>query len=90
MQVLMDKSAYIEKPLQPVWKDNEHHKLLYSALLYASPTDTIEKKEPIVTKRSAARHSEIDDKKKEPKGIRKIFDKLLSRFKKNKDKEEEQ
>src|SRR5206468_1160702 len=43
MQVLMDKNAFIEKPSSPVWKDNEQHKLIYSALLYTSPNDTIVK-----------------------------------------------
>ena len=36
MQVFMDKSVLIDSPSSPVWKDNGNHKLLYSALLYAT------------------------------------------------------
>src|ERR671913_386013 len=45
MQSMMDKSVLIDSPSNPVWKDNQNHKLVYSALLYASPNDTVKKKE---------------------------------------------
>src|SRR5918993_4211375 len=45
MQSMMDKSVLIDSPSTPVWKDNQNHKLVYSALLYASPNDTVKKKE---------------------------------------------
>src|SRR5829696_2280800 len=51
MQTMMDKSILLDTFSQPVWKDNQNHRLIYSAVLYASPNDTIEKKpEPIVQK----------------------------------------
>ena len=89
MQLLMDKNAYIENPPQPVWKDNEQHKLLYSALLYTTYADTVRKKETTFVKKPAILRVDTI-KKKERKGVRKFFDKLFSRFKKNKDKEEKQ
>src|SRR5690242_3993890 len=46
VQSLMDRSVYIGSPSQPVWKDNADHKLIYSAALYMSPNDTVQKKEP--------------------------------------------
>src|SRR4051794_29437080 len=46
MQVMMDKSILIDSPSVPVWKDNENHRLIYSAKLYVSPADKVEKPEP--------------------------------------------
>src|SRR5215218_7557781 len=43
VQGLMDKSVFISNPPQPVWKDNEQHRLIYSAVLYATPEDTVAK-----------------------------------------------
>jgi len=79
MNTMMDKSILLDTFSQPVWKDNQNHRLIYSAVLYASPNDTIEKKpEPIVQKPA------IPDTvvKKEKKGLRKFFDKLFGRKKK--------
>src|SRR5829696_2624690 len=51
MQSIMDKSILLDTFSQPVWKDNENHRLVYSAVLYASPNDTIENKpKPLVQK----------------------------------------
>jgi hypothetical protein len=76
MHVLMDKNVLIDSPLQPVWKDNERHKLVYSALLYASPSDTQEKK-PVPVIKEAPK-----EVKKEKKGLAKFFDKIFGRKKK--------
>ena len=83
MQGLMDKNSRIDSPSTPVWKDNENHKLVYSALLYASPNDTVEKKPKPVVQKPANTDSSV---KKEKKGLRKLLDKLFGR--KNKNKEE--
>lgn len=82
MQTFMDKSVLIEHPSQPVWKDNEQHKLVYAALLYTQPSDTIEKKEPVIVEKNVP--PPPDPQKKERKGIRKFFDKLFGGLKKNK------
>ena len=85
MQSMMDKSVLIDSPASPVWKDNQNHKLVYSALLYASPNDTMQKKAlppPLL------RAGNADTVKKEKKGLRKFFDKLFGRKKKNKEPEE--
>lgn len=77
MQALMDKSVLIETPAQPVWRDNEQHKLIYSAVLYTKPTDTVEKKEPPVVKTDTVK------KEKKRSGIRRFFDKLFGKKKKD-------
>ena len=82
MQSMMDKSIVIDSPSMPVWKDNENHKLVYSALLYASPNDTVQKKAPVV-----AKPVNPDSIKKEKKGLAKFIDKLFGRKKKDKPEE---
>ena len=80
VESMMDKSVLIDPPSTPVWKDNENHKLLYSALLYASPNDTAEKKEPVVVQKPVV----TDSAKKEKKGLRKFLDKIFGGKKKDK------
>ena len=81
MQEMMDKSVLLDTFLQPVWKDNENHKLVYSAALYASPEDTVEKKPVSVIQKQANPDTTV---KKERKGVRKFLDKIFSRKKKEK------
>ena len=82
MQSMMDKSVLLDSFSQPVWKENQNHRLIYSAALYAKPEDTIERKPdpPPVAK------APEKDAKKENKGLRKFLDKIFG--KKKKDKEE--
>jgi len=75
--------VFIDSPSQPVWKDNANHKLIYSAVLYASPNDTVQKKEP----KPVVKPVDSSAKKEEHKsGIRRFFDKIFGKKKKNKDK----
>ena len=83
MQTLMDKSVFIDSPAQPVWKDNANHRLVYSAALYLSPNDTVEKKIVKPVERTVVIDSSV--KKEEHKsGIRRFFDKIFHRKKKDK------
>jgi hypothetical protein len=79
MQVMMDKNVLIDSPAAPVWKDNESHRLVYSALLYAAPSDTQAEKKVMVV----LPPKENLEKKKERKGLRGFFDKIFKRKKKN-------
>jgi len=83
MQSMMDKSVLIDSPSTPVWKDNQNHKLVYSALLYASPNDTVEKKAPPTVQKPVT----PEPVKKEKKGLRKFLDKIFGK-KKDKDPKE--
>jgi hypothetical protein len=89
VQGLMDKSVLIENPSQPVWKDNEKHKLVYSALLYATPNDTVEKKEP---PKSVIKPEKTPDTlaapKKKQSGLKRLLDKIFGGFKKEKKKKD--
>ena len=83
MQSMMDKSVLIDSPSSPVWKDNQNHKLVYSALLYASPNDTVENKAPPTVQKPVS----PEPVKKEKKGLRKFLDKIFGK-KKNKESKE--
>lgn len=89
VQGLMDKSVLIPNPPQPVWKDNEQHKLIYSSVLYVTPEDTIAKKEPPPPPPTAKTTDTVAEKeKRERKGFRKFVDKIFSVFKKDKKKKD--
>lgn len=81
MQAMMDKNVLIDTPGKPVWKDNDRHKLIYSALLYASPADTqiVKPVAPPVIKEAPPK----EEIKKERKGLRKFLDKIFGRKKKD-------
>ena len=85
MQAMMDKNILIENPSQPVWKDNENHRLVYSALLYATASDTarIVPPKPEATPSKPAEDT-VKEEVKERKGLRKFFDKIFGRNKKDK------
>ena len=89
MQAMMDKNVLIENPSQPVWEDNENHRLVYSALLYATANDTTRKEtpRPISTQPKPSKDT-VAEAEKERKGLRKFFDKIFK--KKNKHKVEEE
>lgn len=80
---LMDKGVLIEHPAQPVWQDNAKHKLVYSALLYATPSDTLEKKEAPRPVKKTGTASDNSKEKKERKGLGKFLDKIFGKKKKD-------
>lgn len=83
---LMDKGVLIEHPSHPVWKDNDKHRLVYSALLYATPNDTIEKVEPPQpVADTPVKAPEESKPEKKRSGIRRFFDKIFGGLKKEKD-----
>lgn len=79
VHAMMDKNVLIDTPATPVWKDNERHKLIYSALLYASPADTQVAKpvKPVV------KQEPPKEVKKEKKGLRRLLDKIFGKKKKD-------
>jgi hypothetical protein len=87
MQGLMDKSIHIKAPPQPVWKDNDKHKLIYSSLLYATAEDTVQKKE-VPKPVAKAPVDTTATEKKDPKGFRKVIGKIFGIFKKDKKKKD--
>lgn len=89
MQALMDKNVFIENPSQPVWQDNENHRLVYSALLYATANDTTKKAAPKPTVSAPKPAKDSAAVEKERKGLAKFFNKIFGK-KKNKLKAEEE
>jgi hypothetical protein len=87
VQALMDKSAFIQSPSDPVWQDNENHRLVYSASLYATPADTVAKKPvtKVVAKKPEKRPDSTSVLKKERKGLGKFIEKIFSRKKEKKE-----
>ena len=84
MHSMMDKSVLLDTFTQPVWKDNQNHRLIYSAVLYRSPNDTVEKK-PAVVEQKPTVTADTVEKKKEKKGLRKFLDKIFGKKKKDKE-----
>jgi hypothetical protein len=84
MQSMMDKSVFLDSFSQPIWKDNQNHRLIYSVALYATPEDTIERKPPPPPVVQAPVNTD-SSVKKEKKGLRKFLDKLFGRKKKDKE-----
>lgn len=89
MQGLMDKNVFIENPTQPVWQDNESHRLVYSSLLYATANDTTKKVVPKPTVSAPKPVKDTVAAEKERKGLGKFFNKIFGK-KKNKHKAEEE
>lgn len=88
----LGKNVVVDKPSQPVWRDNEHHRLVYSAALYTSAIDlqrkyyedsvnSLPKSAPVIIKKDSALNKEQEEEK-EKKGLKKFLDKV---FKKKKD-----
>lgn len=90
---MMDKNVLIQNPPDPVWKDNETHRLVYSAVLYATPGDTVAKKKEIKPIKKPfvlpLEDSSATVEKKEKKGIGKLIDKIFGRNKKKKESQQD-
>ena len=84
MHSMMDKGVLLDTFSQPVWKDNQNHRLIYSAVLYRSPNDTVEKKPGPVVQKPVADVDTSVGQKKEKKGLSKFLDKLFGKKKKDK------
>lgn len=78
LQADMGRSVRIGNSPQPVWKDNQHHKMIYAVALYSSRNDWRQNVREAVSKRtksSTATRSQKDEKKS---GIRRFFERLFS------------
>jgi hypothetical protein len=85
VQALMDKHVFIRNPADPVWLENENHKLVYSSLLYATANDTVLKKTPPKSVVKAPPPPPVDSSnmvRKERKGLGKLLNKLFGKKKK--------
>lgn len=76
----LGKRAVIANPALPVWKSNEHHRLVYSAALYAAATDfrKAQPKQPTAGKAAVAPKKSAEKKKKET-GVQRFFKRLFGK-----------
>lgn len=87
MLALMDKGVMIQNPPDPVWRDNESHRLVYSAVLYATPGDTLVKKKAVKPVRKpdiSFPDSSESAETRERKGLGKLLNRIFGRDKKKK------
>ena len=73
----LDTKVLLRNPVQPVWRDNEQHRIIYAVALYASPADL--KEEPVKghdSKKGKATIKASSERNKET-GIKKFFKKIF-------------
>ncbi len=87
-QSLLEKNIIINNGELPVWKNNDTHKLLYSAALYSTSADFKEEEKIAVNKKEAVTGEKVEEKDKENKtGLGKFFNKIFKGKKDRKEKE---
>ncbi len=88
---LLSKKVVITNPSQPVYKDNDNHRLIYGTVLYSS-SEELRQKFIEDSIKLAALEKEKPVKKVEPKleiekkpkrGLKKFFDKIFNKKDKN-------
>jgi hypothetical protein len=85
----LEKNVVLEKEVPPVWKNNEQHRLVYSATLYATKQDLEEKEpEPIASASSDSPKSGqqagtagADPEPQKESGLKRFFKKLFGKKK---------
>ncbi len=87
MAALMDKRVFIADTSEPVWRNNGAHRLVYSAVLYATANDTVAVKKPLRTikKPDMETGDSASANQQKRKGFGGLLDKLFGRNKKKKE-----
>lgn len=77
----MGKKAVLINPPLPVWKSNEHHKMVYSTALYAAATDFRKDppKAPAVNKSAGAKKAVEQKTEKKDSGVERFFKRLFKK-----------
>ncbi len=87
-QSLLEKNIIINNPELPVWKNNDVHKLLYSATLYSTAADFKEEEKIALSNKKDLPIEKAEEKDKDNKtGIGKFFNKIFKGKKDRKQKE---
>jgi hypothetical protein len=91
----LGKNVVLNNPSLPVWKDNEHHRLVYGAALYTSAIDlqrkyyedsinSLPKPPPVVKKdNTPVKLEEEEEVEKEKKGLKKFLDRVFKKKEKD-------
>ncbi len=82
-QVDMGKTVRIGQASEPVWKENQHHRLIYSVTLYSEPED-FKREEKMDDRERTKSNVVIKPEKAEKKtGVRKFFERIFPPKKKD-------
>ena len=77
-QVDLGKRVRIGESLEPIWKDNPQHRLIYSVSLYSDPEDFKKKEKAVVADTSQKSDSLSEQEKTEKKsGVKKFFERVF-------------
>jgi hypothetical protein len=77
-QADLGKTVRIGHVETPVWKENQHHRLIYSVSLYSSPSDFKEEEKP--NPKSYKKTTDIDSASQDVEkksGVRKFFERIF-------------
>jgi hypothetical protein len=87
-EVDLGKRVRIGESINPVWLDNQEHRLIYSVSLYSAPKDFKKKEKPLITAPKQKQDTMSEMEKGEKKsGVKKFFERIFPP-KKEKDTEE--
>jgi hypothetical protein len=75
-QVDLGKTVRIGEASEPVWKENQHHRLIYSVSLYSGPKD-FKKEEKVVVKEPVKSDTTAQQKTEKKRGVRKFFERIF-------------
>ncbi|MBC7827430.1 MAG: hypothetical protein H7122_06780 [Chitinophagaceae bacterium] len=81
-QVDLGKTVRIGESAEPVWADNQQHRLIYSVSLYSGPED-FKKEEKTVFAESDKSNTPKSEKAEKKSGVRKFFDRVFPPKKKD-------
>ena len=72
----LGKRVRIGESADPVWKENQHHRLIYSVSLYSGPKD-FKKEEKIVVAENEKSNIPKSQKAEKKSGIRRFFERIF-------------
>ena len=76
-EVDLGKRVRIGETTDPVWKENQHHRLVYSVSLYSNPKDFKKKEKPVVVATAKTDSADVLEKDDKKSGVKKFFEKIF-------------
>lgn len=73
----LGKRVRIGETTSPVWRENEHHKLVYSVSLYSDAKDFKKKPKPVVNTKPRQDTLTTEDQSKKKTGVKKFFERIF-------------
>lgn len=82
-QADLGKTVRIGETSEPVWIENQHHRLIYSVSLYSGPKDFKIEEKPEVAENEKSNIAIKPQKAEKKSGVRKFFERVFPPKKKN-------